>query len=116
MKIAFVLNESEDIVPITEGLVLRVYDSLSKSYNDYSNPALERKEGKRSAALQFAIKQGAHALAAPPETLCEQSYKFARKEQLSFISLPGPVPFNQIISQPLALTDQLPKKEIIPSV
>ncbi len=109
MKIAFVLNESEDIVPITEGIVLRVYDSSSKSY-------IEQKEGRRSAALQFAIKQGVHALAAPPETLCEQSYKFARKEQLSFISLPGPVPFNQIISQPLALTDQLPKKEISPSV
>lgn len=116
MKIAFILNKSEEIVPITEGTVLRVYDCLTKRYNDYPNPALEREQGKRSAALQFAIEHGARALAAPPETLCERSYKLALQEEMSFISLPGRVPFKQIISQPIGLTDHLPEIEIVPSV
>lgn len=119
MLIAIVVDDDGCILPIVEGTVLRIYDTETGAYQDYSNPANDLTEGRRGAALQFAIDHGAEVFGAPPLTFCELSYKKARRESVAFLPLKPDTPFAEFqrswpdLSRTIA--GELPAGEIAPS-
>ncbi|WP_042346313.1 hypothetical protein [Bacillus massiliigorillae] len=119
MLIAIVINDDEIITPIIEGTVLRIYDSNSKYYEDFPNPALGLKEGRRGATLQFAIEQGATVYVASPQTFCELSYQKAVDEQIRFYRIEGNTSFydfeERVEHEELQVIDTLPQEEIVAS-
>ena len=119
VKIAAVIDNEEKIVPIVEGVEIRIYNTETSEYIDYPNLALELDEGRRGATLNFADSKGATVFVAPPETFCELSYDKARKEQFKFYHLDSKVPFKQfaqkLVKGEIKLQETLPKPEIVPS-
>lgn len=120
MIIAAVIDEQEIIVPIVEGEKIRLYDTETKLYQEFSNPAAQLKEGRRGASLRFAEQRGAVAFAAPPQTFCELSYEKAVEDQVKFFHLAAPLPFSQFKEQidqkTIAVQEILPENEIAPSL
>ena len=119
MIIATVLNEKKIIVPIIEGKIIRVYDSEKKTYEDFENPAIHLKEGRRGAALRFTKKKGAVAFGAPPQTFCDLSYEKAKSEGILFYQLEEGTSFEKfqeiVKSNRLKAQKELPTNEIAPS-
>jgi len=119
MILAAVIDNEKNIVPIVEGVEIRVYDTETAEYTDFPNPALELEEGRRGATLKFAQGKGATVFIAPPETLCELSYDKARKEQFKFYHLDFNWPFEQFEQKlkegEIQLQETLPTSEIVPS-
>lgn len=119
MIIAAVLDLNEKILPIVEGSILRLYDTESKRFMDYENPALHVKEGRRGAALQFAEENGAIAFVTPPQTFCVLSYDKARKDKIQFYPIDKQLEFQEfqrlIENGQLQMTNILPDKDIAPS-
>ncbi|MED4917484.1 MULTISPECIES: hypothetical protein [Geobacillus] len=95
MIIALVLDEQEQVVPIIDGVTVRLYDTNSHTYEDYPNPAQQQQEGRRSTVLRFATEKGATAFAAPPNTFCERSYTLAVEQHIQFYALEQPLPFQE---------------------
>lgn len=119
MIIATVIDKEENIVPIAEGVEIRIYDTETSKYKDFPNPALELEKGRRGATLSFAGSEGATVFIAPPETFCELSYDKARKEDFKFYHIDFNWPFKQfeqkLIKGEIQLEESLPKVEIVPS-
>ncbi|WKB34760.1 hypothetical protein QS257_12615 [Terrilactibacillus sp. S3-3] len=118
MLIAMVVDGEDCILPIVDG-VLRIYNTETGAYKDYPNPAVGLTEGRRSAALQFAINQGATAFCTPPLTFCELSYEKARRESIAFLPLKPETTFAEFqrswsdLAQ--TISDGLPAEEMAPS-
>lgn len=119
MIIAAALNEQEEIVPIVEGDVLRIYDADLKEFQDYPNPALQVEQGKRGKTLQFAEEKGAIAFVTPPQTFCELSYEKARKDQVQFYPIETSISFQQFLqlleNDEVQIEDELVEGNIAPS-
>lgn len=119
MIIAIVIDKEEKIVPIVEGEKIRIYDTETNEYQEFPNPALELKEGRRGATLKFAEQKGAKAFAAPPQTFCELSYEKAIEDQIKFFHLPTGVTFSyfqgQVVEKAIDAQENLPSQEIAPS-
>ncbi|NEU32155.1 hypothetical protein GN156_15495 [bacterium LRH843] len=119
MIIAAVVDQNEKILPIVDGIILRLYDTESKQYRDYENPALHLKKGRRGATLRFAEEKGASAFVAPPQTFCELSYEKARKVGIQFYHLDEQIVFHvflQLIeSNQLHIKPELSNENIEPS-
>lgn len=97
MSIALTLNNENIITPIVEGTKLRIINKKSWTWEDFPNPALSFTEGRRGAALRFALAKGAHAFVAPPETFCELSYKKAVENQIDFYSIEAGKTFEDFV-------------------
>ena len=119
MYVAAIIDQEEVIVPIVEGVKLRIYDTETGSFQDYDNPALGLTEGRRGATLRFAIEKGAAAFASPPQTFCELSYEKAVEEKIRFFHLEPGVSFNsfkgQLADGLVTAEEKLPGGEIAPS-
>lgn len=119
MIIAAVVNDNEEILPIIDGTVVRLYNTSSKEYQDYENPALHLTEGRRGATLKFAEEKGATAFVAPPQTFCELSYAKARKDEIQFYHLDKEITFKafqQLFeNNELQIKNELPDQDIVPS-
>lgn len=119
MIIAAVLNAKEQILPIVEGDILRLYDTELKQFKDYENPALQVEEGKRGLTLQFAAGKGATAFAAPPQMFCEISYQKARTDKIQFYPIDELTTFGRFLQlldiDQIQLNDQLAVQNIAPS-
>ncbi|WP_318503397.1 hypothetical protein [Bacillus sp. T3] len=120
MKLALVLAEQKEIiVPIVEGTVIRIYDTETRQYEDYENPALSLQSGKRGAIIRWLNERGINLLVTPPNTLCELSYEAAQKEEFHYYRVEAETNFTylrQLIDHnQLLLTDHLPESEIQPS-
>ncbi|MFS0750673.1 hypothetical protein [Oceanobacillus sp. 1P07AA] len=119
MIIASVLDEKEYIVPIVEGKTLRIFNSKTKQIEDFENPAVHLKEGRRGATLKFAEQKGAESFITPPQTFCELSYKKARTDGIQFFKLDNSIPFEQFEKQfhsnSIEQQSKLPENEIAPS-
>ncbi|ALF08854.1 hypothetical protein [Parageobacillus thermoglucosidasius] len=119
MIIALVLDHDENIVPIIDGTIVRIYDTESGKYQDYPNPALHLKEGRRGAVLRFAQEKGAAVFASPPKTFCELSYAKAQENHIQFCQLDGPITFDAFQelfnNGKILIKDHLPAQEIVPS-
>lgn len=119
MILAAVIDKDKNIVPIVEGVEIRIYNTETSEFQDFPNPALELKEGRRGATLHFAESKGATVFIAPPETFCELSYDKARKDQFKFYHLDFNWPFTRFEQKlkigEIQLQDTLPKLEIVPS-
>lgn len=119
MLVAAVIDLEETIVPFIEGTVIRIYDTETAKYEDFRNPAIDLKEGRRGAVLHFAEEKGAIAFVAPPQTFCELSYTKAQADKVKFYHLTTNVKFEtfqKLLSlQLLKVQDALPADEIAPS-
>jgi len=119
MIIAAVLDEKENIVPIVDGKILRLYNTNTKESSDFAHPALHLKEGKRGATLHFAEEKGATAFVTPPHTFCELSYAKAKQDDIQFYHLEQPVSFQEfkdlLVAHKLLIRNELPDEEIVPS-
>lgn len=119
MSIAVVIDEHDIVQPIVEGTILRIIQD-DFSCIDLRNPALDVTEGRRGAALQAAIGQGATLFVAPPETFCQLSYEKARNEHISFFNIGPNEPFEKVLQAiqagEIQGVTQLPESEIVPSI
>jgi|SRR5690625_439057 len=119
MIIAAVINSEMDILPIVEGSILRLYNTETKEYIDYENPALHLKEGRRGATLSFAEEKGATAFVTPPQTFCQLSYAKAKKDGIQFYHLEQQITFKEfkelIDYNKLQIRNELPEEDIAPS-
>ncbi|PWA07707.1 hypothetical protein DCC39_16355 [Pueribacillus theae] len=120
MIIGMVMSQDkETIVPIIEGSIARIYNTVTEESEDFTNPAMGLKEGRRGAAITWMLKQGVETLCAPPSTLCELSYEKAQEEQLHFYRLEPGTTFAEFQAQlqkgKLNLQESLPDEEIEPS-
>lgn len=119
MIIAAVLDKDENILPIVEGTVLRVYNTNTKEYVDYENPALHLEEGRRGATLNFSEEKGATAFVTPPQTFCELSYAKAKKDEIQFFQLEQKISFKDfqqlLDNNKLQIKNELPVQDIAPS-
>ncbi|WNS78345.1 hypothetical protein RRU94_07760 [Domibacillus sp. DTU_2020_1001157_1_SI_ALB_TIR_016] len=119
MLVAVVIDQKENIVPIIDGSVIRVYNTETNTHEDFHNPAVDLTEGRRGAALSLAIDKGAAVFVAPPETFCELSYEKAKSQNIQFYRLNAYTSFQAfqalIQNQPLPFQNTLPEKEIVPS-
>ena len=119
MIIAAVIDENENILPIVDGTIIRLYNTDTKQYRDYENPALHLEEGRRGAALKFAQEKGAVAFVAPPQTFCELSYAKARKDEIQFYHIDKQIRFREfqelVENNDLQIKTELPDKDIAPS-
>ncbi|ALC80255.1 MULTISPECIES: hypothetical protein [Bacillus] len=119
MIIACTLDQNEIIKPITEGVIVRIYREETEEFQDFRNPAMDIKEGRRGAALKLAVENGATAFAAPPETFCELSYRKAKDENVSFYNIASNLSFSefqkQLTAKTIHLQKELPEKEVVPS-
>lgn len=120
MKIGIVINSEEIVQPIVKGTILRIYDVENDSWEDYVNPALHLKIGRRSAVLQFAGMKGVRTFAAPPQMFCELSYLKARNDGIRFFHLEEELSFREFIDQvntgSLKALKEIPENEIAPSL
>lgn len=119
MLIAAVLNEEENILPIVDGTILRIYNTNTKEHIDYENPALHLEEGRRGATLNFAEEKGVTAFVAPPQTFCELSYTKAKKDEIQFFHLEQQISFKEfqqrLDNNKLRIKNELPNEDIAPS-
>jgi hypothetical protein len=119
MIIALVLDQDENILPIIDGTIIRIYDTESGKYQDYLNPALHLKEGRRGAVLRFAQEKGATVFASPPKTFCELSYAKAQENNIQFCQLHGQIKFDTfqelLNNGKVLIKNHLPAQEIVPS-
>lgn len=119
MLIAVVIDKEENIVPIVEGKKVRIFNIETSEYQEFPNPALTLKEGRRGATLKFAEQEGATAFAAPPQTFCELSYEKALEDQIKFFNLPSVISFKQFKEQVdkkvIVVQETLPGNVIAPS-
>ncbi|WP_028392590.1 hypothetical protein [Bacillus cihuensis] len=119
MLVAAVIDLEEAIVPFIDGTVIRIYDTETAHYEDFRNPAIDVKEGRRGAVLQFAEEKGVIAFVAPPQTFCELSYKKAQADKVKFYHLTANVKFETfqklLVHQLVKVQDALPADEIAPS-
>jgi len=119
MLIALVLDQDENILPIIDGTIIRIYDTESENYRDYSNPALNMKEGRRGAVLSFVQEKGATVFASPPKTFCEISYAKAQENNIQFCPLSEIIKFDifrkLLKNGKTSIENDLPAHEIVPS-
>lgn len=119
MLIAAVIDENEIILPIVEGVTLRLYNTDSKIIKDFPNPAMGLTEGRRGAVLRFAEQNGAEAFVAPPNTFCELSYKVAQKDEVRFFNIATSTSFKSfeqnLLKGQISTQTFLPDIEIVPS-
>jgi len=119
MLIAAVIDEKETILPIVEGTILRIFDTETSRAEDFPNPAVQLKTGRRGATLQFAEEKGATTFVAPPNTFCELSYKAAQEDKVEFIHIPSDTAFpnfkQSFLNGEIKVQAFLPDKEILPS-
>ncbi len=119
MIIAAVVDSKDFIRPIIEGGRIRIYDTDTKEYTDYDNPANHLTEGRRGAALRFVKEKGATAFVSPPQTFCELSYNKAREDVVFFIPLEESVLFSEfqrlIDKEEFTLETELDLQNIVPS-
>ena len=119
MHVAAVIDHEGVIVPIVEGVKLRIYNTETGSFEEFENPALGLTEGRRGATLRFAIGKGAVAFASPPQTFCELSYEKAVEENIRFFHLEPGVSFDrfkeQLAGRLVTAEENLPLEEIAPS-
>lgn len=119
MLIAAVIDEKETVLPIVEGTILRIFDTETSGVEDFPNPALQLKEGRRGATLRFAQGKGVSIFLAPPNTFCEFSYKAAQEDQVEFIHIPSNTTFQSFkqsfLNGEIKAQAFLPDKEILPS-
>lgn len=119
MILAVVVDEKEQILPIVEGTILRIYDTESHQKQDFSNPAQHVTEGRRGATLRFAEEKGATVFVAPPNTFCELSYQAARKNNVNFLNILKNTNFKSfeesLVNKEIALQTFLPDEDIVPS-
>ncbi len=119
MIIAAVIDKAQKILPIVDGTILRLYNTDTKEYIDYENPALHLKEGRRGATLSFAEEKGATAFVTPPQTFCELSYAKAKKDEIQFFHLEQEITFKEfqalLDNNKLQIKNELPEEDIAPS-
>lgn len=119
MIIAAVIDKGENILPIVEGTILRIYNTNTNEHVDYENPALHLKEGRRGATLNFAEDKGATAFVTPPQTFCELSYAKAKKDEIQFFHLEQETTFREfqwlLDNNILQIKNELPEQDIAPS-
>lgn len=119
MIIAAVIDKGENILPIVEGTILRIYNTNTKEHVDYENPALQLEEGKRGATLNFAEDKGVTAFVTPPQTFCERSYAKAKKDEIQFFHLEQKITFKEFQQlldfNKLQIKNELPAQDIAPS-
>lgn len=119
MIIAAILNDSNTILPIVEGTILRIYNTTTRQKKDFQNPALTLTEGRRGATLRFAEEQGATIFVSPPNTFCELSYTAAQKDDISFLHVEANTNFDtleqSLLNEKYTVQATLPTHEIVPS-
>jgi|SRR5690625_1337393 len=119
MIIAAVIDETEEILPIVDGTILRLYNTATKKHIDYENPALHLEMGRRGATLNFAEEKGVTAFVTPPQTFCERSYAKAKKDKIQFYHLTQEMTFKafqQLLeNNKLHLKSELPDEDIAPT-
>ncbi|MCL4516889.1 MAG: hypothetical protein M1379_15095 [Firmicutes bacterium] len=120
MKIAAVIDNEGNVLPLPDGQEIIIYDIEGKTQKKYHNPGFDLETNRRSATTDFMAQNGVNIVCTVPATFCPVSRDKAKEYSLKFIRLQKGAKFQEVllnIDKYLSLsTDDIPDDELFKRV
>ncbi|HLN61395.1 MAG TPA: hypothetical protein VK464_07535 [Symbiobacteriaceae bacterium] len=98
---AAVADDGNRILPLSDGLTLKILDTESMQSESYPNPGYPLTQGRRAAATDFLNEQRVQLVLAVPMTFCSISQEKARSYNMQFALLPEGSTWDEVVAKRL---------------